>query len=495
MNSNEPPEDSEITFIRTMMAKTEARLVHLGDEISNLRGKLERLEEERVLLLHNSRTPTDAILSPLRRMPPELIREIFLWTLPSTSDALRLGRVDTSQSPWLLTHISSRWRAISLSTSSLWSLVAIDYTASVKTTSTYSVRLVETQLQRAQKLHVMFYGSTGMNSGPQVQMFQLLSQHSSRWEQLSVGLTSELAPLLSAVRDRVPSLRILWIQWTNWEEHAGVQSIDCFQTAPCLVDVGLFNIFRFTPVLFPFHQLTRYETNCPFETHRRVLRQTPNLVEAHINIDFDEIPWPNAAPTIDLLHLRRLYISNAKALDHLRLPAVEELALPEGPDLLSSFYSLLDRSSCSIRRLCLIRPMAHTAISILQKIASITELLIVHDDDTNEVNSLVATLSVPSLPGGTTLAPHLSLLYFGCEEVYFIDYEAYLAMLKSRWEANNCSLKRAALLIIDGPKPDPVTIAGLHALRREGLDLLLLDSAEADEEMNGWEYTVSSAGI
>ncbi|KAF8210997.1 hypothetical protein K438DRAFT_1534151, partial [Mycena galopus ATCC 62051] len=95
------------------------RLAYLNEEISNLHEKLRQLENERASL-PSYRTRNKAILSPLRRMPSEVLGEIFLWTLPSLQDAIITGRFDMGRSPWLLTRIRSRWRAVSLSTPSLW---------------------------------------------------------------------------------------------------------------------------------------------------------------------------------------------------------------------------------------------------------------------------------------------------------------------------------------------------------------------------------------
>jgi len=380
-NSNEPPEESESTFIQSVLSQTNAPLACLDDEISKLREKLKLLEEERVLLF-SYRTRNEAILSPLRRMPLELLREIFLWTLPSIAGTLELGRFDMAQSPWVLTQISGHWRAVALSTPSLWSRVAIDYSESSKA---YSLSLVEAQLQRCQKLKIHFYASHRMDSCPQIRMFRFLSQHSSRWEELSIGLTSEIAPLLTALRDRIPFLKRLWIHWTNRDAQIGMQSIDCFHAAPCPVDTGIFNEYRVVPVLRPVHQLTRYELDCPWGQHRCILKQAPNLVEARICI-FDEEDWPDSNEIISLFHLRRLYVTTPQILKYLKLPVLGELALgPEHPDLLRALVgSLLDRSSCSPRRLSIVSPTAHTTVELLQSSPSITELLIVNGDEDND---------------------------------------------------------------------------------------------------------------
>ncbi|KAJ6481620.1 hypothetical protein C8R45DRAFT_904985, partial [Mycena sanguinolenta] len=212
LNTNEPPDDSESTFIHSVVSQTSTRLTRLDDEISILQGKLKQLEGERPALLcygmQNTailsplrrlddeistlremlkqledergallgyRTRNTAILSPLRRMPSEVLAEIFSWTLPSISDALKIGS-DVMQSPWLLTRISSRWRTVCLSTASLWSQIAIDYEPSNPPRS-YSMALVEAQIHRAKTLRIHFYGGAETDSEPQIEMFELLLKH------------------------------------------------------------------------------------------------------------------------------------------------------------------------------------------------------------------------------------------------------------------------------------------------------------------------------
>jgi hypothetical protein len=109
----------------------------------------------------------------------------------------------------------------------------------------------------------------------------------------------------------------------------------------------------------------------------------------------------------------------------------------------------------------------HTTARILKNSPFLTELLILHNDEdsSDEIDALIATLTSP------TIAPHLHLIFFGCEDESHLDYMAYLEMLKSRRTAENCALKSAALIIEDGIKPDSETIHGLHGLRQQGLNL------------------------
>ncbi|KAJ7441874.1 hypothetical protein FB451DRAFT_985550, partial [Mycena latifolia] len=94
------------------------RLASLN-EISQFQDRLQRLKEERASL-STYRTQNHVILSPLRRMPPEVLGEIFSWTVPSVWDALTRVKFRVTDSPWVLAQISGRWRAVTLSIASLW---------------------------------------------------------------------------------------------------------------------------------------------------------------------------------------------------------------------------------------------------------------------------------------------------------------------------------------------------------------------------------------
>ncbi|KAF7345514.1 ABC protein [Mycena venus] len=489
LNTNEPPEESELVFIQSVISEANARLTSLNYEISKLQPTLKWSEEERASVL-SYRTRNEAILSPLRRIPPEVLADIFWWTLPSLNDEWARGTFDVAHSPWVLTWISARWRAVSVSTPSLWSQVAIDYNRDPS--SEYSMSRIAVQIQRAQNLKIHFYGATAVDSVPQIQMFELLSEHSSCWEELSLRLTSSLVPLLPALHGRIQSLKRLWVEWDGPESQTAVQSIDCFDSAYSLLDFGGYNQYRFIPFALPTHQLTRYYLDGPWEEHKRNLKLSLGLVEARIVTRFNDELWPHTNEIIDLPYLRRLYVSNVKILDYLTAPVLEGLTFGVKQDIPSDIFleSFLDRSACFLRRLC-VRGFtdATTATKILQRLSpSLTELIITAlVDHTEAVNRIMSALTVSQVSETTVVAPQLRCLSFGCEDSRSMDYSVYLEMLKSRWRAKNRALTTAAL-VTEGPGPDPVTLHDIDALRLEGLDILVAEGQEAQVEMNRWFY-------
>ncbi|KAJ7483424.1 hypothetical protein FB451DRAFT_1555395 [Mycena latifolia] len=493
--SNEAPLEADLIVVKSMISKADERLLFLATEISRLQEWLKPLEDERDTL-RNFRIQNKAILSPLRRIPPEILIEIFSWTLPSVREALAGGGLDVGRSPWVLGQISSSWRAAALSTPSLWSLVVIDYAVS----SWCPPLMLETQIRRARSrsLKIHFYGYQQSDSRPQIAIFRSLAEHSSSWEELSVGLTSDMVPVLATLQNRIPSLRRLWITWDDSESPAAVGSIDVFHTAPSLVDVGIYNNYRHVPILLPAHQLTRYQLDAPWTVHAGLLKLAPNLVEARITDAFDdEGPWPEQGDIINigLPKLQRLCVSHAGILRYLKTPALQEIVLrwyEDDPHLLSDLDSFVVRSSCSLRRICL-SPDISTVSEILHKYPSITELVILaysRSEDENAqgegADTLVSHLTIPT--GGAAVAPQLRAIEFGCKCGTSIDCALYLKMLESRWGAQNCTLNSAALLTDSASGPDPVTLGGLRSLHKDGLDLLLLHGGQGADVMRHWTY-------
>ncbi|KAJ6552826.1 hypothetical protein B0H19DRAFT_949622, partial [Mycena capillaripes] len=121
LTTNDPPEDSDIPFIRSAISAVDAHLLLLDADITRLRDRVKQLEEERASL-SRFRAQNHAIVSPLRRIPPEVFSEIFTWSLPSVRDSPRRRRFCVTDSPWNLSHVCRRWRSISISNPSLWSL-------------------------------------------------------------------------------------------------------------------------------------------------------------------------------------------------------------------------------------------------------------------------------------------------------------------------------------------------------------------------------------
>ncbi|KAJ7603813.1 hypothetical protein FB45DRAFT_811734 [Roridomyces roridus] len=486
MNTNDPPQDSERLYVREVVSKADARLACVEDEISRLEDRLKVLLREHALL-SEYRTKNVGILSPLRRMPPEILGQIFSWALPTDEQAKSPAyRPNPKDSPWVLTWISSRWRAIAVSTHSLWSLVHVDAAGSL-----HSLSMIQTQVQRARGLKIHFYGRQERNAAPQIQLFRFLSEHSNRWEALCLRLTSALVPRLDSLRGQLPALRRLWLEWDTPESQNRIDWIECFGVAPCLVDVGVHSGNHFIPVSLPArpNHITRYDLDADWPTHRRLLAQLPNLVEARLQASLGA-PWPDHTNhKTSLPHLRRLYASQTQVLNYLKAPALEEMAVhvhdvPPGY-CKQSISAFIRRSSCSLRRLCLEGPPLdpESLTFVLSNNSSVVELINI-TADAKDLFVILTHAENPFFP----VAPHLSAIHFDLTSGS-IDYDLYLNILESRCRAPHYSLKSATLLVPLDQGPSPAVLSKLDSLRsRRGLEVKVLSGVKARIERDTWLY-------
>ncbi|KAJ6552074.1 hypothetical protein DFH09DRAFT_1086198 [Mycena vulgaris] len=117
--------------------------------------------------------------------------------------------------------------------------------------------MIKTRIHRVQKLKTYFYGTKRQAHG-RTEMFQYLAEHSLRREELRIDLTSDILPLLARLYTR-----------RNGPESQA--------------------------------EITWYELNAPWKMHREILKQTKNLDQARIFIDFDDEVGPDSRAAVEIL--------------------------------------------------------------------------------------------------------------------------------------------------------------------------------------------------
>ncbi|KAK0488169.1 hypothetical protein EDD18DRAFT_1110534 [Armillaria luteobubalina] len=185
--SSDPPSASLLTALswRELGAKAEAVateelafidvvISHPGHSLQSRKGYLQSI------LINKS------ILSPIRRLPPEILLIIFKEeqvTVGASAD--RYYEVtDASRGPWMLSRICRRWRALVISNPTLWSRPVIILNRSA--TSKATTPPLEVALARSGQSDLSFFLSQSFRQlGDQAGLFRevlnLLVPHSSRW--------------------------------------------------------------------------------------------------------------------------------------------------------------------------------------------------------------------------------------------------------------------------------------------------------------------------
>ncbi|KAJ7466945.1 hypothetical protein FB451DRAFT_1259601 [Mycena latifolia] len=113
--TNHCPTDEEVAEIKALLVDPTLQLKRLDDEIAEMWKAIDRLTEQRDRL-GGYVDAHKALISPVRRLPLDIIQEIFVACIPTHRNCVMSAR----EPPVLLGRICSSWRAISLSTPRLW---------------------------------------------------------------------------------------------------------------------------------------------------------------------------------------------------------------------------------------------------------------------------------------------------------------------------------------------------------------------------------------
>lgn len=101
---------------RTSMADLDSKIhdaeAALAQIIHDAKCAIAKMEAEKAKLSEEE-TRTKAYLSPIRRLPAELLREIFMWNFEEHASCA-----------WVLSAVCPSWRRLALRTPKLWSKVS-----------------------------------------------------------------------------------------------------------------------------------------------------------------------------------------------------------------------------------------------------------------------------------------------------------------------------------------------------------------------------------
>ncbi|KAG7086395.1 hypothetical protein E1B28_002350 [Marasmius oreades] len=312
-----------------------------------------------------------AILSPARRLFPELWSEIFLWCLPEhlehhlarRSAGDNITDVSALDAPLLLTRVCSTWREIALSAPKLWSNIA--YTVCRPSASKSQLQRLKTWLSRSgiTPLSVVicrsFFDANNHLDHPYLYIpdpipplsddpvLQFIFSQSHRWESAEMILpASESAQALVPLMDNLPNLRRLtfgmfWNDTTaaSTDSHSNV-FIGAFETAPRLEDVAFVEQARLHIALPSSNALTSLSVEALMSPLDAIsmLYQYTNLQTCSLNV-MTTLSLPTTQLVVDdqrpVLQMRSLTLklsgntvcTYGSFLSRLHLPHLSELRI------------------------------------------------------------------------------------------------------------------------------------------------------------------------
>jgi len=120
LGSNYVPTDPEIQEIKAFLLHPIERIRSIEHELTDLKTRLKALRKEHKSLIRQVEICQTIITLP-RRLPDDILSEIFYQSLPTTHNAA----MSKSVPPLIFTQICKHWREVALSTPRLWSTIHI----------------------------------------------------------------------------------------------------------------------------------------------------------------------------------------------------------------------------------------------------------------------------------------------------------------------------------------------------------------------------------
>ncbi|KAJ7620174.1 hypothetical protein FB45DRAFT_1062541 [Roridomyces roridus] len=340
LTSNEPPLDAELPSIRDFLSQEQSTLDALNAHI-------EQIVLRRDATLESIREHV-AVLSPARRVPADVWREIFLFV----SFAREVRGNEIPCPPWILGHICRSWREVALCSPLLWNFVEIARPRSkvpLRIQHTYPMSMIQSQLLRASSAPLdvsidFWHGDTA-----ELALLDQLMSHSHRWRTLNVSIKEESAVTnvlhrFKNVRGRIDQLRTFDISVDcglyngEYEEQC-----DFLSVAPALQQVFLTNRNCLCGPRFnlPWAQIAYYEGTFSKDTQLDILSAARNLIECSLSFpDSCFRSSADASRMVTLLHLRLLRIGVSEErdfLNHLSAPSLQEVQITGELDSLVPF--------------------------------------------------------------------------------------------------------------------------------------------------------------
>ncbi|KAJ6462146.1 hypothetical protein C8R45DRAFT_529091 [Mycena sanguinolenta] len=484
LTSNDAPTDSEIPVIRQIIRDAEARLLALDAHIVYLPTNM--AETEKYLSRHR------AILSPVRRVPAELICEIFdLATAQSRAEPF-------GEYPWHLGFICQRWRECALGFPTLWSSLTVDASPTYSPRDIWRLLALETQLLRTAEAPLDIRWLCIANESPDLRMLDLLFPQSRRWRTVVFHPSQSTTWLdwLQPVRGKLDRLQ-------NLELHDAYALTvpDVFATAANLsrVTVRYFPVIHHPPPyqpslnLIPWEQITHYRGSCPWERQLDILRAAPNLLNCALDIsDGDDNLDPATQTAVSLPQLRRLGLgwNTAYAL-HIVAPRLEEVWSWNSWGT-AQILPFVHRASCTLRRLilweCSLEPHL---ISTFRELSSLTYLLLgAQDGREDRYIDIFAGIRVSGTP--EDICPNLtSMAYRSTKWESGHLWDAFVSMARSRFRANaihpsttnltSIRLLSSGSMETQYSRPAEEIEAGVRSLQEEGLNVAFVGESETIE--------------
>lgn len=354
-------------FLQKSIQQIKSTVESVENEIIRLRRSLAELEDYRARL-YDDITRHQAVLSPVHKLPPEILAEIFLHAADGSSLVWPRKNGSDVEMPLLLGRICSYWRTVTHALPLLWSKIRLDIPPGLENRSACSFKAACAAMHDLMEMCFSRSGNTLLSfsitaDGPPELVEPILLafvKHSSRWRDIYIDLAqlSRYHKILVLAKNNVPKLYRLHLG-TSVKDTLAPDILDAFEFSPSLKELSISHLTRpFHILCVPWAQLTHLTSK--MSTFREgefseILRHASSLVV--FSTEGERILEVTSSQPVLLRHLEKLAIVNkgsyiTKSFQFFTAPNLKELYLhaitPFNPE---QTIAMLTRSNCKLTHL------------------------------------------------------------------------------------------------------------------------------------------------
>lgn len=386
LRSNCIPSSSQAQDILKSIAHGKSLLQSLEIEIQRVREVLADLEQ-RHENIKNHVTCQESLLSPIRRVPPEILGQIFL-ALRDLSGPICFGdEALENVELWTLLRVCRFWRDVVLSYSELWSQFNIVHQPFSRPSERDADMMLHQTLQltsdcishsRNRPLRFVFHANGGF-----LEAGKLLAVESPRWSSVAFNNLPVLQTLEPEIYGRLPNLRSLDLDGLGKEWESQSRPLQAFSRAPSLTRLSINEFDRPQDhFILPWHQVTRF-TSFGLRRFLPILHLMPSLIEYTSIEDIcqpDEIQERILLPNLERLEVTSNSPTTSQMFDALKTPKLSSLHLFSKRGF-SRIYAaavaqMIQWSECIVKRLSVTDYAVDSIFRILGEVRSLEELVI-----------------------------------------------------------------------------------------------------------------------
>lgn len=406
LRSNDPPSTQDIARILQTIGEVEAKLKAKSNGASQSPSQgTGTCPYTQFIEAHK------AILSPFRRLPTELIVEIFLHY------RMKPHHLKHNSVPWTLSHICHRWRIIALNMPTLWSdLPSMRLGSMEKHHLKRRIASLSTLLTRSGNYGLTFHLAKTATATLDDAVLTMLFEHSERWASVSLFISEDVCAHFAKIKGRISSLRSLNLLLTR----TGHLHVDMFEIAPKLREVTLGSLTWPGIVKLPWNQLTSFTEDASRTDHIVAVFKSAAESLQKLNFITDQ-SWalfdgsavirPTTLPNLTCLALQTPFETGLRSiLDSLTVPALQELVLKifTMQPLTTDALNLINRSRCMLRNLVIYTSPSQNIEPILKATPTLTTLDI--NDPSQTLICALTTVDTSGAHHQWALLPQLTSL-------------------------------------------------------------------------------------